>query len=101
MLFTYLVSAIAFVPQVLKKGIIKKKMLFYSAIAAGGSITGIYFTILSLKHLSGNIVFPVYFTGYTTVSVVVSFLYFKEKISPLGLLGIASGLSGIIILCIK
>ena len=71
---------------------------YFGALAAGGSVAGNYFTLKSLARLPETIVFPVSLAAPVIAAVLLSLLFFKEKIKTLGYLGIIVGLVGIILL---
>lgn len=71
---------------------------YFGTLAAGGSVAGNYFTLKSLAKLPETIVFPVSLAAPVIAAVLLSLLFFKEKIKALGYLGIIVGLVGIILL---
>jgi len=75
--------------------------LSYGALAAVGSVAGNFFTLKALGRLPETVVFPVSLAGPVIAAVVLSLLYFKERIKPLGYLGILVGLAGMILLAVS
>jgi drug/metabolite transporter (DMT)-like permease len=75
-----------------------RDVLLYGLLAAVGSVAGNFFTLRALVKLPETVVFPVSLAGPVIAAVLLSLLYFKEKIRPLGFLGILAGLAGIIFL---
>jgi drug/metabolite transporter (DMT)-like permease len=75
-------------------------VLGYGALAAVGSVAGNFFTLRALAKLPETVVFPVSLAGPVIAAVVLSLFYFREKIKPLGYLGILAGLAGIIFLAL-
>jgi drug/metabolite transporter (DMT)-like permease len=73
----------------------------YGALAAVGSVAGNFFTLRSLAKLREPVVFPVSTAGPILAAVVLSVYYFREKIKPLGYLGILAGLAGIVLMALK
>jgi len=73
---------------------------YFGSLAALGSVAGNFFTLKSLGKLPETIVFPVTLAGPVIAAVLLSILFFKEKIKPLGYLGIMVGLAGIIMLAL-
>ncbi|MCK7518508.1 MAG: DMT family transporter [Ignavibacteriales bacterium] len=71
-------------------------VLSYGALAAVGSVAGNFFTLKALGKLPEPVVFPVSLAGPVIAAVLLSLLYFKERIEPLGYLGILAGLAGIV-----
>lgn len=72
----------------------------YGALAAVGSVAGNFFTLRALVKLPETVVFPVSLAGPVIAAVLLSLLYFKERIKPLGYLGILAGLAGIVLLAL-
>ena len=77
-----------------------RRVLSYGALAAVGSVAGNFFTLKALGKLPEPVVFPVSLAGPVIAAVLLSLLYFKEKIKPLGYLGILAGLAGIVLLAL-
>lgn len=75
--------------------------LSYGALAAVASVAGNFFTLKALVMLPEPVVFPVSLAGPVIAAVVLSLLYFKERIKPLGYLGILVGLAGMILLAVS
>jgi drug/metabolite transporter (DMT)-like permease len=73
---------------------------YFGCLAALGSVAGNFFTLRSLSKLPETVVFPVSLTAPVMAAVLLSILFFKEKIKPLGYLGILIGLAGIIMLAL-
>jgi len=84
----------------IKKTKTARGLLTYGALAAVGSVAGNFFTLRALAKLPEPVVFPVSLAGPVIAAVLLSLLYFREKIKPLGYLGILAGLAGIILLAI-
>lgn len=76
-------------------------VLSYGALAAVASVAGNFFTLKALVKLPEPVVFPVSLAGPVIAAVVLSLLYFKERIKPLGYLGILVGLAGMILLAVS
>ncbi len=72
----------------------------YGILAAVGSVAGNFFTLKSLGKLPEPVVFPVSLAGPVIGAVLLSLLFFREKIKPLGYLGILIGLAGIVVLAL-
>lgn len=77
-----------------------RRVLSFGALAAVGSVAGNFFTLKALGQLSEPVVFPVSLAGPVIAAVVLSLLYFKERIKPLGYLGILVGLAGMVLLAV-
>ncbi len=73
----------------------------YGALAAVGSVAGNFFILRALGRLREPVVFPVSTAGPILAAVVLSVFYFREKIKPLGYLGILAGLAGIVLMALK
>ena len=98
---TFLAGAVALWLSLLVKGTKPGRgVLLYGAVAAVGSIAGNFFTLKSLVKLPEPIVFPVSLAGPVVGALVLSLLYFKEKIKPLGYAGILACLAGIFLLAL-
>lgn len=96
---TFLAGAVALWLFLLVKGAKPARGLFrYGALAAVGSVAGNFFTLRALAKLPEPVVFPVSMAGPILAAVLLSVFYFREKIKPLGYLGIAAGLAGILFL---
>ncbi len=72
----------------------------YGALAALGSVAGNLFTLRALGKLPEPVVFPVSTAGPILAAVLLAVFYFREKIRPLGYLGILAGLAGIVLLAL-
>ncbi|OGD21206.1 MAG: hypothetical protein A2W03_10550 [Candidatus Aminicenantes bacterium RBG_16_63_16] len=83
-----------------KKIHLKANVFYFGTAAAAGSVAGNFFTLKALGRLPETIVFPVTLAAPVIAAVVLSLLFFKEKIKPLGYLGIVIGLVGIIVLAL-
>jgi drug/metabolite transporter (DMT)-like permease len=77
-----------------------RSVLLYGTLAAVGSVAGNLFTLKALVRLPETVVFPVSLAGPVIGAVLLSLLYFKEKIKPLGYFGILVGLAGIVFLAL-
>jgi drug/metabolite transporter (DMT)-like permease len=98
---TFLAGAVALWTFLLMKGTKPVRGLFkYGALAAVGSVAGNFFTLRALSKLPEPVVFPVSLAGPVIAAVLLSLLYFREKIKPLGYLGILAGLVGIVLLAL-
>lgn len=75
-------------------------LFMYSALAAVGSVAGNFFILRALSKLREPVVFPVSTAGPILAAVLLSVFYFREKIKPLGYLGILVGLAGIMFLAL-
>ena len=96
---TFTAGALAFGLYFLFKKIrLGPNVTTYGALAALGSVAGNYFTLKALARLPETIVFPVTLAAPVIAAVLLSLLFFKEKIKPLGYLGIIVGLAGIVLL---
>jgi drug/metabolite transporter (DMT)-like permease len=73
----------------------------YGALAAVGSVAGNFFTLRALAKLREPVVFPVSTAGPILAAVLLSVFYFREKIKPLGYVGILAGLAGIVFLALS
>jgi len=99
---TFLAGAVAFtIFFILKKIKLARKVFTFGALAAAGSVAGNFFTLKALTRLPETVVFPVTLAAPVIGAVLISLLFFKEKIKPLGYLGIVIGLAGIILLTLK
>jgi drug/metabolite transporter (DMT)-like permease len=95
----FLSGAIAFGLYFLFKKIrLGPSVFYFGALAALGSVAGNFFTLKSLGRLPETIVFPVSLAAPVIAAVLLSLLFFKEKIKPLGYAGIIIGLAGIVLL---
>ena len=98
---TFSAGAAALWLFILLKGTMPRRgVLSYGALAAVGSVAGNFFTLKALAKLPEPVVFPVSLAGPVIAAVLLSLLYFKEKIKPLGYLGILAGLAGIVLLAL-
>ncbi len=99
---TFLSGALAFlIFFAMKKIRLAGNVFSFGALAAAGSVAGNFFTLKALTRLPETIVFPVSLSAPVIGAVLISLLLFREKIKPLGYLGIAVGLAGIILLSLK
>ena len=99
---TFLSGSIALWLFLLIKGTKPGQGVFlFGGVAAVGSIAGNFFTLRALIKLPETIVFPVSLAGPVIAAVLLSLLYFKEKIKPLGYLGILIGLAGMVLLALS
>jgi len=85
----------------LKKRIVPAmKGVLIGAGAGISSFSGSLFLLLALKKMPGSIVFPIAIGGnLVTVSLLAAF-FFKERLEVKGILGIISGIAGLILLSI-
>ncbi|HCG77446.1 TPA: hypothetical protein DEW49_06095 [bacterium] len=75
-----------------------KKGVLIGAGAGISSFFGSLFLLSALKRMAGPIVFPIAIGGnLATVSLLAAFI-FKERLRIKGILGIISGIAGIILL---
>jgi drug/metabolite transporter (DMT)-like permease len=72
----------------------------YGTLAAFGSVAGNLFTLRALVRLPEPVVFPVSTAAPILAAVLLAVFYFREKIKPLGYVGILAGLAGIIFLAL-
>lgn len=99
---TFSAGAVALWLFLLVKGEKPARGLFtYGALAAIGSVAGNFFTLRALAKLREPVVFPVSTAGPILAAVLLSVFYFREKIKPLGYLGILAGLGGIVLMALK
>jgi drug/metabolite transporter (DMT)-like permease len=98
---TFLAGALALWGVILIKRTRPGRGLFaYGALAAVGSVAGNFFLLRALAKLREPIVFPVSTAGPILAAVLLSVFYFRERIKPLGYLGILAGLAGIVLLAL-
>jgi drug/metabolite transporter (DMT)-like permease len=83
-----------------KKAKTRRGLFGYGTLAAAGSVAGNFFLLRALGTLPEPVVFPVSMAGPILAAVLLSVYYFREKIKPLGYVGIAAGLAGIIFLAL-
>jgi drug/metabolite transporter (DMT)-like permease len=83
-----------------KKMKTRRGLFGYGTLAAFGSVAGNFFTLRALAKLPEPVVFPVSMAGPILAAVLLSVFYFREKIKPLGYLGILAGLAGIVLLAL-
>jgi drug/metabolite transporter (DMT)-like permease len=96
---TFLAGAAALWAFILAKKMKTRRGLFgYGTLAAVGSVAGNFFILRALGKLPEPVVFPVSMAGPILAAVGISVFYFRERIKPLGYLGIAAGLAGILFL---
>jgi drug/metabolite transporter (DMT)-like permease len=99
---TFLSGALVFGFFYLIKGMRPAPGVFsFGALAAAGSVAGNLFILKSLASLPETVVFPVALAGPVIGAVLLSNLFFREKIRSLGYLGMIIGLAGIILLILK
>jgi drug/metabolite transporter (DMT)-like permease len=77
------------------------RVFSFGALAAAGSVAGNLFSMKALSLLPETIVFPMSLAGPIIGAVLLSLLFFREKIKPLGYAGIIIGLGGMILLTLK
>lgn len=83
-----------------KKIHLRSSVYYFGGLAALGSVAGNFFTLRALSKLPETVVFPVSLSAPVIAAVLLSILFFREKIKPLGYLGILIGLVGIILLAL-
>ncbi len=99
---TFLFGALAFMIFFAAKKIrLDGNVFSFGALAAAGSVAGNFFTLKALTKLPETIVFPVVLSAPVVAAVLLSLLFFREKIRPTGYLGIVIGLAGIVLLMLK
>jgi len=97
----YAIGTLICLGLVLKKKeftLVEMKYGFLGGLASAGGIT---FTIYACRLLPKNIVYSVYSAIYMLAGAVISFMFFKEKLTKAGLLGVVFGISGIILVSLK
>ncbi len=72
----------------------------YGGIAAVASFAGVYSTLAALKVLPAFVVFPVTLSAPILLGMFVS-LFYRERIRPLGWIGIFLGIGGILTLSLQ
>ncbi len=77
-----------------------KKAVLVGAGAGISSFSGSLFLLLALKRIAGPIVFPIAIGGNLATVSLLATLIFKERLGTKGILGIISGIAGIILLSI-
>lgn len=98
---TFLAGAVALWTVILAKKMKTRHGLFgYGTLAAVGSVAGNFFLLRALAKLPEPVVFPVSMAGPIVAAVLLAVFYFRERIKPLGYLGIAAGLAGIVFLAL-
>lgn len=98
---TFLAGALAFgLYFFFKKIHLGPGVYYFGGLAGAASVAANYFTMRSLASLPETIVFPMSLAAPLIAAVLLSLLFFKEKIKRLGYLGIAIGLTGIILLAL-
>jgi len=99
---TFLFGALAFMIFFAAKKIrLDGNVFSFGALAAAGSVAGNFFTLKALTKLPETIVFPVVLSAPVVAAVLLSLLFFREKIRLTGYLGIVIGLAGIVLLMLK
>ncbi len=99
---TFLAGALVFLIYLfVKKVRLPRQALSFGALAAAGSVAGNFFTMRALAGLPEPVVFPVIQAGPIIAAVILSLVYFKEKIKPAAYFGIILGLAGIVLLTLK
>jgi drug/metabolite transporter (DMT)-like permease len=78
----------------------RRGLFGYTTLAAVGSVAGNFFILRALAKLPEPVVFPVSTAGPILAAVLLSVFFFRERIKPLGYLGIAIGLAGIVLLAL-
>ena len=85
----------------LKKKIVPTgKAVFIGAGAGISSFFGSLFLLLALKKVPGSIVFPIAIGGNLVTVTLLAAFFFKERLKTKGILGIISGIAGLILLSI-
>ncbi len=95
---SYAPAALLFLVLAIRKGSFDKRALLYGGIGAIGSYVSVFSTISAINKLGGVVVFPVTLTGPIILGLILSVVFFKERIKPIGYAGIALGAAGIILL---
>lgn len=78
----------------------RRGLFGYATLAAVGSVAGNFFILRALAKLPEPVVFPVSTAGPILAAVLLSVCYFRERIRPLGYVGIGTGLAGIVLLAL-
>ena len=85
----------------LKKRIVPtKKGVLIGAGAGISSFFGSLFLLLALKKVPGSVVFPIAIGGNLVTVSLLAALFFKERLGAKGILGIISGIVGLVLLSI-
>lgn len=72
--------------------------LAWGSGSAAASYLGVLGTLKALEGLSPHVVFPISLSAPIILGMLISRAFFREKITPGGWLGVASGVTGIVIL---
>jgi uncharacterized membrane protein len=100
LLLSYGAGAIAmFIPALAMKKF-NRRALLYGFISGLASYMAVYCTLKALEALKAPIVFPITLSGPIILGVLLSIVMFRERIKPLGLFGILSGIAGITVIAI-
>jgi drug/metabolite transporter (DMT)-like permease len=98
---TFSAGAIALGIVLRVKRVKARRGLFgYATLAAVGSVAGNFFLLRALAKLPEPVVFPVSTAGPILAAVLLSVFFFRERIKPLGYVGIGIGLAGIVLLAL-
>jgi drug/metabolite transporter (DMT)-like permease len=98
---SYAAGALLLSLMLLKKRGLHRRAWIYGSVASIASFIGVFSTIEALRQIPAAIVFPVTLSGPIILGLVISRIVYRERIRPLGLLGVLLGLSGIIVLALR
>jgi drug/metabolite transporter (DMT)-like permease len=97
---SYLCGTVVLLAFVLAKRTFRAASLTWGGGAAVASYAGVFCTLKALETLKPQVVFPISLSAPILLGVLISLLYFKERIGLAGWFGIALGVSGITTLAI-
>jgi len=97
---SYLVGTVALVGITLPRRRFNPASLTWGTGSAVASYLGVLCTLKALEALTPHVVFPISLSAPIILGVLLSLGMFREKITPRGWLGVASGVTGILILAL-
>lgn len=97
---SYLGGVLVLLPFYWKKVGFDKRAWGYGSVAAVASYIGVYCTLSALKLLPASVVYPITLSGPIILGMLISGIFFKERIRWAGWIGVLAGISGISILTI-
>ena len=95
---SYLAGTVLLIGLNAAKKSFNKLAIPYGILAGIASYLGVYFTIKSLDLLPVKIVFPVTLSSPIIITILLSSVFFKEKLKIPGFAGILLGIAGIVLL---
>jgi drug/metabolite transporter (DMT)-like permease len=97
---SYLAGILVLLPFYWKKRGFDKRAWGYGSVAALASYIGVFCTLSALKLLPASVVYPITLSGPIILGMIISAIFFRERVLWEGWGGVLLGVAGITILSV-